>query len=142
MAPFEYRSDGRNPRTIAALAVAWVLLLLAYVVLNAAPWILALLAATTLPAIRDLWMNPQSGLRLDETGLTWSSGRRTGEVALPEIAEIRLDRTWDFCIRASIVLKTGKKVRLPAESTPPDEVLEQELTARNIPVSRHPFSLF
>ena len=55
---------------------------------------------------------------------------------------VRLDRSWDFTIRAIVVLQTGRKLRLPMESTPPAEALAAALEARQIPHERNPFSLF
>ncbi len=142
MAPYVHVSQGRNPRTIAALAVAWALLAAAVFILNAALWIAGLLALATLPALWDLWRNPSAGLRIDDTTFQWQSGRRQGELALGDIKNVRFDRSWDFAIRVSVVLASGKRIRLPAETLPPVDRLETELTARGLTCERHPFSLF
>ncbi len=142
MPPYRYTTQGRSPRTMLALAAAWIVLIGVYVILDASLWILGLLALTTVPAILDIWRNPVSGLTLDDQQLTWRTGRRSAQVGLEEIKALRLDRTWDFSIRASVVLQSGKKIRLPVEATPADTILEAELINRGISVERHPFSIF
>lgn len=142
MEAYVYAAQGRNSRTLSALIIAWAVLAALYLFLNAALWIILLLALATLPALWDLWRNPSAGLVLDDSALLWHSGRRHAEIALSEIEKVRLDRSWDFTIRAIVVLHTGRKLRLPVESTPPTEALAAALEARQIKHERNPFSLF
>lgn len=141
-AAFEYHAKGRNLRTLTALALAWALLAMGWWILAIAPWIMALLILPTLPAAWDVWANPSAGLRLDDTVLQWHSGRRSVEIRLDEIDCIRLDRRFDFSIRASVVPHTGRRIRLPVESSPPADLFESALTARGVRIERHPFSVF
>lgn len=141
MAPFEYVSQGRNPRTIIALAVAYVLLIGAVVVIDAAPWLMGIIGLATLPAIWDLWMNPAAGVTLDDTTLRWFSGRRRAEVALEEITKVRFDARWDFSVRVSLVLDKDRKIRLPAEALPPRDAFDRALQDRGIRTERNPFSI-
>lgn len=142
MEAYVYAAQGRNSRTLSALTIAWAVLAALYLFLNAALWIILLMALATLPALWDLWRNPSAGLVLDDSALLWHSGRRHAEIALSEIEKVRLDRSWDFTIRAIVVLQTGRKLRLPVESTPPTEALVAALEARQIKHERNPFSLF
>ena len=103
---------------------------------------MALLALTTLPALYDLVTNRQSGLTLTDHAITWHSGPREGHTDLTEIDRLRLDTRWDLSIRATILLKTGKKIRLPYESLPPHRTLEAEAKTRGLTVERHHFSVF
>jgi hypothetical protein len=44
-------------------------------------------------------------------------------------------------VRATVVLKTGRKIKLPFEATPPHRALETALHARGITTERHHFTL-
>lgn len=141
MTPYAFQTTGRNRATLITVLLVWAALALAVLWLEAAPWLMAVFALATLPALIDLITGRVSGLRLDADGLHWFSGRRTGEVAWPRLSHIRLDTRLDFSIRASAVLTTGRKVRLPLEATPPSDQFEEVLTSRGIKVERHHFSL-
>ena len=140
-APFVFEQQARNMRNLVIVLGVWAILFVAWVWLEAAPWIIAFLAAFTLPALYDLIRNPRSGLRLDSTTLTWFSGRRQGTLELSEIDHIRLDTRLDFSVRVTAVLTTGRKIRLPFESTPPHQAFEDALTARGVKTQRHHFQL-
>lgn len=118
----------------------WMGLGAAFFLLEAAPWLLALVAIATLPATWEFLTNPASGLDLSDRELTWFSGRRHVTLARGEIERIRFDTRLDLSVRATAVLTTGKKVRLPYECTPPSQLFEAELTARGIRTERHHFS--
>ena len=78
MEAYVYAAQGRNSRTLSALIIAWAVLAALYLFLNAALWIILLLALATLPALWDLWRDPSAGLVLDDATLRWHSGRRHG----------------------------------------------------------------
>ncbi|MEL6465410.1 MAG: hypothetical protein AAFQ58_10620 [Pseudomonadota bacterium] len=141
MTPYRYQTTGRNRRTAVTLALVWALILLAIVVLEASLVLMALIALCTAPALYDLVSARVSGLTLDAQGLSWFAGRRTGEIAWDRIDHIRLDTRLDFSVRASAVLTSGRKVRVPLEATPPADTFEQALSARGLTVKRHHFSL-
>jgi len=139
--PFVFERAARSTTTALVLLGVWAALLAAWVWLEAAGWIIGLLGLFTLPAVFDLSRNPQSGLQLDARTLRWHSGRRSAEVTLEEIAHIRLDTRLDFSVRASVVLRTGRTVRLPFESTPPHQAFEDALNARGVKTMRFHFQL-
>lgn len=139
--PFVFEHHARTPKTFVIVAVVWLVLIAAWAWLDAALWIIAFLAAFTLPAIYDLIRNPKSGLRLDATTLSWFSGRRHGTLELSEIDLIRLDTRLDFSVRVTAQLNTGRKIRLPFESTPPHQAFEAALEAHNVKTQRHHFQL-
>ena len=137
----DWHRQGRSRTTLLVVAAIWATLVLAVLLVDAAPWLMGVIGAFTLPAVCDLASNPAAGFRLDDKGLHWFSGRREAEVGWHEIDHIRLDTRLDFSVRVSVVLHSGRKIRLPYESTPPDKALEASLTARGIRVERHHFSL-
>ena len=139
--PLVFEVQARNPRTLIALLAVWATLAALWFWLDAAPWILGFLAVFTLPALYDLLANPVSGLRLDADTLSWHSGRRHADLALSEIDHMRLDTRLDFSVRATAVLTTGRKIRLPFECTPPHQAFEAALNAHGIKTQRHHFQL-
>jgi hypothetical protein len=138
--PYDYNREGRNPTTLRVVLGIWAALIAAILLFDAAVWLMGLIALFTLPAVWDLWQNPASGLTLDQTGLRWFSGKRSGALDWSEIDRIRLDTRLDLSVRASAVLHSGRKIRLPYECTPPHQRLEAELNARGIRTERHHFS--
>ena len=138
---FSYRRTSRSLTT--ALVVAGVLLALwaAWMWLEAAPWLMLVLAVFTLPAVYDLAANPAAGLELRSEELRWYSGRREVQIALTDIDHVRLDTRLDFSVRASAVLASGRKIRLPFEATPPHRAFEEALEAKGIKVMRYHFQL-
>lgn len=138
---FQWQRAARNWPTLITVAAIWIVLAFAAFVLDAVWWVIAIVALFTLPALYDLGRNPVAGVRLDAYTLSWFSGKARAEVALAEIDHIRLDTRLDFSVRASVVLTSGRKVRLPFEATPPHQMLEDALSARGVAVQRHHFSL-
>jgi hypothetical protein len=136
-----YRSQGRSLRTGVTVLGIWIALITLWIGLDAATWIVAFLTLFTLPALWDLVTNPPSGLTLNDTTLSWFTGKRSATVQLEEIDLIRLDTRLDFSVRVTLVLKTGTKIRLPFEATPRDQVLEDALTARGLKTRRTHFQL-
>ena len=119
---FRYSRQGRNPGTMIVVAAIWAVLIGTYFWLDAAPLLLGVLALTP-------------------TTLGWHSGIRTARVAVTEISRVRLDTRLDFSVRATVVLRSGRKLRIPYEATPPHQALEAQLNANDIKTERHHFSL-
>ncbi|AXI46035.1 hypothetical protein C1J03_08415 [Sulfitobacter sp. SK012] len=138
--PLQYHTQARNVLTAVVVCGVWAALLAAYVLVGAAWWVIAFFGIFTLPALYDLAANPAAGLTLDQQSIRWYSGRAKAEVALSEIDHIRLDTRLDFSTRATVILHTGRKVRLPFEATPPARLLEPALDAHDIPTRRHHFT--
>ena len=141
-APFRFVRQGRSRTTIWVLVLVYAAFLAAILHLDAALWIVALLALPTLPALWDIWKNPQSGLELTERSLDWWSGSRRASIALNEVDHFRFDTRFDFSVRVSMMSKEGRRIRLPQESLPPNKVFEAELQQRGQSVQRHHFVLF
>jgi hypothetical protein len=139
--PFLFEQQARSRKTLVIVIAVWLALIAAWIWLEAALWIVTFLATFTLPAVYDLIRNPKSGLRLDETNLSWFSGRRAATLDLSEIDLIRLDTRLDFSVRVTAQLNTGRKIRLPFECTPPHLALEDALEAHNVKTQRHHFQL-
>ena len=142
MTLYAYERAGRTYGAALVVAAIWAALLAAWIWLEAAAWIIIPLALFTIPAVIDLLRNPASGLQLTTSTLSWHSGRCHAEVQLSEIEHVRLDTRLDFSVRASVVLHTGRRIRLPFESTPPHQPLEDALLAQDIKVLRFHFQLF
>ena len=141
MTPFTYEHQARSTTTALVVAGVWLAIGLAIWVLEASPMVMGIIALFTLPAIYDLISNRRSGVRISSDGLHWFSGKRTGDVTWNRLSHMRLDTRLDFSVRASAVLITGKRLRLPLESIPPADTCEAALTERGIKVERHHFSL-
>lgn len=140
-ADLTFESQGRQPRTAITLACVWALLLFLFLRFDAAPWVLGTIALFSLPAAWDLVANPASSMHLTATHARWRAGRRDAEIPWSQIDHVRLDTRLDFSVRATFVLVTGRRLRVPFEATPPHETLEAALKARDVRVERHHFSL-
>lgn len=140
--PFVFTRQGRSQRTLAVLIAVYALLLGLIVVVNAAWWVMGLLALLTLPALLDFYRNPSAGVELSETQLNWHSGRRKGSLELTEIDYMRFDTRWDFAVRVSAMLAGKKRVHLPFECVPPHRAFEAAFETRGIQVKRTHFSFF
>lgn len=139
---FTYQRQGRDRRTALVVLAIWTALVMAWALIDMAWWLVLFLAAFTLPALWDHYANPLSGLILGDGRIAWFSGKRRADVALDEVDHVRLDTRLDFSVRATLVLKSGGKVRLPFEATPPHEAFEEALNARGISTKRFHFQLF
>ena len=138
--PLEFTRKGRTWSTLIALVGTWVILLLIWLVLNAAWWIVLFFFLFTIPAARDIWVGTSAGSRLSTHGLTWYSGAQKVDVPLGDIDHVRLVTRLDMSVRAALVLFSGRKMRMPIESTPPHKDFEAALRAHGVKVERHHFT--
>ena len=138
---FSYSTSGRSQRALIVLACVYAGLLAAHLYLNAAPFILVIIALFTLPAIWDYVSDRPSGVGLDDNGLHWFSGDREARMPLGDIDHIRLDTRLDFSVRATVIDCEGRKARLPYECLPNHKLFEAALNAHGIRTERHHFSL-
>ncbi|UWQ90039.1 hypothetical protein QEZ52_14780 [Aliisedimentitalea scapharcae] len=134
-----HRRDTRTPKALIGVAAYYLILLGLWVGVDAAWWIILGLALPGLPAVADLWRNPQAGLTLTDTNVSWFSGPHHDQIDLAEIDIARFDTRWDFSIRVTLKLNTGKSLRIPFESLPPHRQFEQQLQDRGIDVKRRHF---
>lgn len=139
--PFTFNQQVRRPLTAVIVLGIWMLLLAAWLWMEAAVWLVVVLGLFTLPAVRDLIRNPSAGLTLTDTDVTWHTGKYQGAVALEEVDHMRLDTRLDFSVRVSAVLTSGRKIRLPFEATPPHRTFETALETRGVTVKRFHFQL-
>lgn len=142
MTPFTYTRQNRNPKTVTILICIYGALLALIILFDAAWWLMALLALTTLPAVWDVLQDTSAGMELDADTLRWHSGRRQGELRLSDVKRFRFDTRWDFSVRVSAILTTDKRLRLPDESLPPHRELESMLQQAGLTVERHHFRVF
>ena len=139
---FTFARRGRAPRTLGIVIAIYTGLVAAILLIDAAWWLMAALALATLPALWDLWQDPSAGVRLNDTQLEWHTGRHCGTLAWDEIDHMRIDTRWDFSVRVTAMLQSGKRVRLPYQALPPHRALEAALLARGVLVERHHFRVF
>ncbi|MEX0320423.1 MAG: hypothetical protein AB3N21_20915 [Ruegeria sp.] len=140
--PFRFTRHNRAPRTVAILILVYAALIAAIILFDAAWWLMALLALPTLPALWDLYADTSAGLSVEDGELRWFTGSRSGAVRLEEIEYMRFDTRWDFSVRVSACLHSGKRIRLPDEALPPHRAFEQTLTDLGLRVVRHHFRVF
>ncbi len=139
--PYVYHSQGRRPATAFILIAIWAALVAAYQWLDAAPIILLLLGAFTLPALYDLVIDPRATFSLDDQHLRWSTLRQEAEIALSEIDHLRFDTRLDLSVRLTVVRPSGVKIRVPVPATPPQVLFEPIATEAGLKTVRHHFSL-
>ena len=141
MEDFTYESQGRTPKAIAALvAMLFVIAGLEYI--GTVWWLVVLVALITLPAAIDVLINASARLELTETQLFWKNRSQEVTIPLHEIDKTRFDGRMDMSVRVSIILKDGRKLRLPYDAMPPHKELEAVLQARDVRTERHSFTVF
>ena len=139
--PFRHTHQGRNGKLILWLALVWGGVVLATALFDLTPWIAGLVLVFTLPGLWEVITNPTSTLELDQSTLSWSGPRETASILLAGLKEVRLDTRLDFSVRVTLIRRDDTKFRLPPDTLPHHTVLERELTARGITVTRHHFAL-
>lgn len=139
---YSFSRRGRSPAAVLATAGWLIALLVLWQLLDAAVWLMVLLALPALPALLDLIRNPLSGMNISGNRIAWFTGGLTGEASFSEIDRVRFDTRWDFSVRATLILRDGKRIRLPQEATPPHAELDARFQNRGIPTERHHFTAF
>lgn len=137
---YRYESQGRTPKSIAAL-VGMLLVIAGLEFIGTVWWIVTLVALISLPAALDVLLNVRSSLDLDDERLFWKN--RSQEVTIPlfEIEKVRFDGRMDLSTRVTIVLRDGRKLRLPYDALPPHKELESELQSRDVRTERNAFTV-
>lgn len=135
-----HSGTGRSVKAAAILLAIWGGLIALWVVLSAAPWIIALLMLATLPAAWEFMTAKQSSFTLTPSLMHWRSGRSEGEIALDRIASVRFETRLDLSVRVK-VLVPGRQIILPHDCLPPHQQLETALQAQGVTTSRHHFGI-
>lgn len=138
---YSYESQGRTPKSIAAL-VAMVFILIGLDYIGTVWWIIVIVAIITLPAAIDVFVNATARLDLNDSQLFWKNRSQEVTIPLHEIEKIRFDGRMDMSVRVSVVLVDGRKLRLPYDAMPPHKELEAALQARDVRTERHAFTVF
>ncbi len=141
MSEFIFKRSARSPRALAFVALWWIVLLLLYALLNAAPFLILVLAAISLPALYDIGKGATSELQITEADILWRSGRRGAKLPRAQLKSVRLDTRLDLSLRMTLLTHLGDKIRLPYECVPPAAQIEAALSAQDIPFERHHFTL-
>ncbi len=140
ISPLSHHHAARTGRVAVVLASVWLVLLVLWSELDAAPWVIALLFLPTLPAAYEFATNKQAWFELTDTSMRWQTGKRQGDIALNKIEAVRLKTRLDLSVRVQ-VLAGGTRILVPQECVPPHRDLETALQARGIPVTRHHFGI-
>ena len=138
---YSYESQGRTPKSIAAL-VAMVFILIGLDYIGTVWWIIVIVAMITLPAAIDVFVNATARLDLNAQHLFWKNRSQEVTIPLHEIEKIRFDGRMDISVRVSVVLVDGRKLRMPYDAMPPHKELEAALQARDVRTERHAFTVF
>ncbi|WP_299933271.1 hypothetical protein [uncultured Pelagimonas sp.] len=138
--PLLHRSQARSFRAALVLAGVWLVLLILWSELDAAPWIIALLFLPSLPAAYEFAVDKQVWFELTDNLMRWQSGNRRGDIAIDKVEAVRLKTRLDLSVRVQI-LAGGKRIILPQDCVPPHQDLEKALQARGIQVTRHHFGI-
>lgn len=141
MTPFVFERSPRSRTAMLVLIAVWGAVLSLWILVDAAPFVVALLLAFTLPAALDFALGRRAGLRLDDARLSWHSGRQEAEIALARLTAVRFERRLDLTMRVRVVTDEGKRIKIPQDALPPPAELENALHAREVRVEKHPFSL-
>ncbi len=134
--PFVFRKSARRPAGLVTALIALILLVILTFTVRAHPLIVAAFALLIAPAIWEIARNSQTEVIVDETTLSWKSGNRTGQIRLSEIDVVRIRTALDFSQRASLTLRDGQKLRLPAECLPGGRAFDLALEQRGVTVRR------
>ena len=138
---WSFQRNGRSRRAVIGLILFVSLLLALRIWIHAAYGVLIALSLFALPLVWDVLRNPVSGMDITENDLLWYSGRACGAVALKEIAHVRFDTRLDFSVRVTIVLHSGRKVRVIQAATPTPDDLEKTLVRFGVATQHHHFNL-
>ncbi|WP_167681281.1 hypothetical protein [Parasedimentitalea denitrificans] len=139
---YQFSRSSRTPQMVVTLGMLYTVLILLFFSLDAAWWIVSILALPTIPAVWDCWRNTHSGLTLNSDQIEWYSGRRTDNLPLEQIDRASFNTRFDFSVRITLILKNGRKLYLPSQVIPPRRQLEPELQERGIPTKRYHFRFF
>jgi len=140
-APYRFTRSARAARSVILTAVWLMLCLQAYVIFEAHPGIVGVLAVFALPSLYEIAVGATSVLEVDDREVRWHSGHRSGAMPRGTLKSVRLDTRLDFSLRLTLQTHQGGKLRLPYECVPPAAELTQALTRHDIPFERHHFAL-
>ncbi|MEQ9693695.1 hypothetical protein [Shimia sp. SDUM112013] len=137
-APLTHETQGRNPRTFLALGAALAVLAFLYSI-GTVTWVLVVLGLFAVPAAFDVLRNPRATFTLDDTHIEWKSNTQHARVPLHQVQGARFDTRWDFSVRVTLTLVDQSKMRIPQDTMPPHQALENALKEREIKTERHHF---
>ena len=137
---YRFARPARRPAAFAMVGAGIGLVALFIFVIDAHPLIVAVAALAVAPAAYDLARGTTATLTLTDRDIAWASGTRAVTVPLAEIDQAVLATTLDFSQRATLLLRDGRRVRIPPECLPGGRILDSELDARGIGNRRSLFS--
>ncbi len=137
----DHHSRGRSTTALIVLTSIYVTLAALIAFISLSPWIALVLALFTLPALWEFATDPLSNFTLTKHNMSWSTPTVNDELATALILRVRFDTRLDLSVKVTVLLKDGRKLRLPHACTPPHMELEEALKSLGIATERHHFSL-
>ncbi len=138
---YRYSHHPRNRKSILIVCAYFIGIAAFKLVFNLADLWVAVAGFVAVPAIYDLARNAQSTLTLSQAQIDWTSGRQEADIVVSAIDYIRFDTRLDLSIKMSVILKTGRKIRVPVACTPPYGDITEALERNAIRHERHHFTL-
>lgn len=136
---YTYRTVGRNWTTLITTVVVWGVLLVLILKVDMALWLAGIVFLFTLPAVYDLITARASGITLNAQQIAWYAGKQDGDIPKRLIDYIRLDTRLDLSVRCTLVLYSEQKIKIPFESCPKHQELENQLHAYGYKTRRQHF---
>lgn len=138
---YRYEARPRTRKALVGIGMYFLGLLLLRLWFDVADGIVAVALLVSLPAIYDLARNTQSTFVIDPHTMRWQTGRQEAQIALKSVARVRFDTRLDLSVKMTVILDTGRKIRVPVTSTPPIPEIEHALDSLNLKHERHHFTL-
>jgi len=135
---YSWSRRGRRPVVLWGLATLWGLALCFWLVFDAAWFVSALIAASTLPALYDYWRNQTALVEIHPGRVSWCSSLVDGDRT--DIDHVRLNRQFNGSMKITLIHPDGTHTRLPPDITPPITEFETALSSAGISAQRHPFT--
>jgi hypothetical protein len=139
--PFFFERDSRRPASLAIVGLGIAVLLGLILVIPTHPMIVTVFALVLAPAIWEVIKGRTHWLKLDSGAISWSIGGVETRVPWSEVEEVRVRTALDMSQRATLHLKSSDRLKVPMPCVPPGRRLENELKARDVPVTRVFFGL-
>lgn len=139
MPDYIFKTTGRNWTTLLTTLAVWGVLATLILKVEMALWLAGIVFLFTLPSIYDLITARPSGITINATQIAWHAGKQEGDIPARLIDYIKLDTRLDLSVRCTMVLFSGQKIKVPFESCPKHQELENQLHAHNYKTRRQHF---
>lgn len=138
--PYIYARTGRNWPTLLSMLGVWGVLITLILAVDMALWLAGIVFLFTLPAFIDVVTARPSGITISNDQIDWHAGRQDGTMTKRLIKVIRLDTRLDFSVRCTLELYSGQRIKIPFESCPQHQLLENQLHQFGFETKRRHFT--